>query len=281
MQPPEYLVCAAQILVFVASKKFFCFPDTPTWIPTIFDDHHSLIVKIRSLKMISCVGQAARLYGGDRSKYLFFRYSHNLSCFHRISPMRWIFLATTANATWRLNPSMPWLGHMSSPCTSSAFIADSTAECACRSSRMHTLTSSSTATPAFPLLIHPVCGSKIENTFSTCGIASPQGYRDGSRVHAACRNPHSNPASPHRTPVSSTVPCQADRCTCSLSVRFLLQAIGISARATGYPCTDAEGLLKSSVYHPVISRQTRSAKYRFRLFASVDFALRASSLYIP
>lgn len=32
------------------------------------------------------------------------------------------------------------------------------------------LTPNSTGTPAFPLLIHSVCGSKIENNSSSCGI---------------------------------------------------------------------------------------------------------------
>src|SRR5450759_563713 len=47
----------------------------------------------------------------------------------------------------------------------------------CLSSSTHTLTPSSTGTPALPLLIHSVCVSKIEKTFSACGIASPRTTR--------------------------------------------------------------------------------------------------------
>jgi len=35
---------------------------------------------------------------------------------------------------------------------------------------MPTLTPSSTGTPALPLLIYSVCGSKMENTFSMLGL---------------------------------------------------------------------------------------------------------------
>src|ERR1039457_6973779 len=60
------------------------------------------------------------------------------------------------------------------------------------------------------------------------------------------------------------------------SARSLLQAIGRSACAAGYPCRDAAVLSKSLVCRRVISGQTLSAKYRPHQFASADSALRAS-----
>ena len=49
-----------------------------------------------------------------------------------------------------------------------------------------TRTPSSTGTPAFPLLIHSVCGSNRENTFSACGMRSP--HRMRRRMWSICRS---------------------------------------------------------------------------------------------
>jgi hypothetical protein len=45
---------------------------------------------------------------------------------------------------------------------------------------------SSTGTPALPLLIHSVCGSKMEKTFSAWGMLSPRMTR--RRVWSICRS---------------------------------------------------------------------------------------------